>query len=116
MAEPIAPEQPGAALILRPWAPAVLAVVVAVGLAVPTLPHAWTTPPVWAVLVLFVAFLLSESVQLDLEFRRQTFSVTPSELVVPANRPIPLPTVSQSKVVSPSLLVIDFTRPRTSRS
>ncbi|MCZ2816927.1 putative bifunctional diguanylate cyclase/phosphodiesterase [Modestobacter sp. VKM Ac-2984] len=47
-----------------------------------TLPHAWTTPPVWAVLALFAAFLLTESVQLDIEFRRQTFSVSPSEVAL----------------------------------
>jgi hypothetical protein len=47
-----------------------------------TLPRAWTTPPLWAVLALLAAFLLTESVQLDIEFRRQTFSVSPSEVAL----------------------------------
>ena len=36
----------------------------------------------WAVLALFAAFLLTESVQLDIEFRRQTFCVSPSEVAL----------------------------------
>nr|WP_239522056.1 bifunctional diguanylate cyclase/phosphodiesterase [Geodermatophilus sabuli] len=46
------------------------------------LPSAWTSLPVLAVLAMFVAFVATESVKLDLEVRRQTFTVTPIELVV----------------------------------
>ena len=36
----------------------------------------------WAVFALFGAFLVTEAVQLDIEFRRQTFSVSPSEVAL----------------------------------
>ena len=82
MAEPSVPEPQGTPLLRRPWTIAVLGGVVAVGFALPTLPGAWSTPPVWAVLALFATFLLTESVQLELEFRRQTFAISPSELAL----------------------------------
>jgi diguanylate cyclase (GGDEF)-like protein len=82
LAEPSVPEPQGTHLLRRPWTIAVLGGVVAVGFALPTLPGAWSTPPAWAVLALFATFLLTESVQLELEFRRQTFAISPSELAL----------------------------------
>ncbi|CCH90323.1 Diguanylate cyclase (GGDEF) domain-containing protein [Modestobacter italicus] len=82
MAEPMVPEQLGTPFLRRPWTIALLGGVVALVLAVPTLPAAWSTPPFWAVVAVFVAFVLTESVQLDLEFRRQTFAVSPSEIAM----------------------------------
>ncbi|WP_246080208.1 putative bifunctional diguanylate cyclase/phosphodiesterase [Modestobacter altitudinis] len=76
------PEQLGTPFLRRPWTLALLGGVVALVLAVPTLPGAWSTPAVWSVLALFATFLLTESVQLQLEFRRQTFAIAPSELAV----------------------------------
>ncbi|MCZ2822509.1 bifunctional diguanylate cyclase/phosphodiesterase [Modestobacter sp. VKM Ac-2977] len=69
-------------MIRRPEMIVAVALSVAAVLGALTLPHAWTTPSVWAVLALFLAFLLTESSQLELEFRRQTFAVSPSELVL----------------------------------
>ncbi len=77
-----APETRGEALFRRPETIFAVACVTAVVFGALTLPHAWATPPVWAVLALFAAFLLTESVQLDVEFRRQTFSVSPSEVAL----------------------------------
>jgi hypothetical protein len=82
LAEPTVPEQLGTPFLRRPWTIALLGGVVALGLAVPTLPGAWSTPSFWSVVALFATFLLTESVQLELEFRRQTFAISPSELAV----------------------------------
>ncbi|MGY1698830.1 putative bifunctional diguanylate cyclase/phosphodiesterase [Geodermatophilus sp. SYSU D00766] len=46
------------------------------------LPPTWQVPSVLALAAVFVAFVVTESVQLDIEVRRQTFQVTPMELVV----------------------------------
>ncbi|MGR7023989.1 putative bifunctional diguanylate cyclase/phosphodiesterase [Geodermatophilus sp. URMC 62] len=54
----------------------------AVVLGVLVLSSALTAPSVLAVSAVFVAFVVTESVKLDLEVRRQTFSLTPIELVV----------------------------------
>ncbi|GAB3359691.1 EAL domain-containing protein [Modestobacter lapidis] len=51
-------------------------------LAVLVLPSSWSTPPVWMVLALLAAFVLTESVQLDVEFRRQTISLAPTEIAL----------------------------------
>ncbi|MGY2078288.1 putative bifunctional diguanylate cyclase/phosphodiesterase [Modestobacter sp. SYSU DS0657] len=59
-----------------------MATAVAVGSGVLALPAAVTSPPVWAVLVLFATLLLTESVQLEIEFRRQTISLAPTEIAV----------------------------------
>jgi diguanylate cyclase (GGDEF)-like protein len=82
LAEPTAPPQRGVPAFRRPETIFGVACSVAVVLGVLTLPAAWTTPPLWTVLALFAAFLLTESVQLDIEFRRQTFSVSPSEVAL----------------------------------
>ena len=82
MAEPSSPQQRGAPLIRQPWTIAVLAVVVALLLASTLLRHAWSTPSPWAVLGVFVALTVAESVQLDLEFRRQTISASPTEIAL----------------------------------
>jgi diguanylate cyclase (GGDEF)-like protein len=47
-----------------------------------TLPGAWTTPSPWAVFGLFIAFVVTESAQLDLEIRKQTVSLSPTEIAV----------------------------------
>jgi len=69
-------------VLQRPWTIAILAVVVAALVSVPALRHAWAEPSVWAVLALLVGFLLTESVQLDLEVRKQTLSASPTELAI----------------------------------
>ncbi len=81
--EPVAPAPAQPAVTApRPWVPigvlAVLAVVLGALVLLPT----WQTTSVFGLLALFVAFVITESVQLDLEVRRQTFQVTPIELVV----------------------------------
>ncbi|SFT45810.1 diguanylate cyclase (GGDEF) domain-containing protein [Geodermatophilus amargosae] len=81
--EPVAPApaQP-AVKAPRPWLPigalAVLALVLGALVLLPT----WQPVSVFGLLALFLAFVITESVQLDLEVRRQTFQVTPIELVV----------------------------------
>jgi undecaprenyl pyrophosphate phosphatase UppP len=57
-----------------------VAVAVAVGL--PTFVHAWTVPSLLPVLALTGVFLLTESVQLHLEVRKQTISASPTELAI----------------------------------
>jgi diguanylate cyclase (GGDEF)-like protein len=61
---------------------AAVAALVAAVLGAVVLPSAATPPAVLGMLGMFIAFVLTESVQLDLEVRRQTFTVTPIELVV----------------------------------
>src|SRR3954452_7004218 len=93
LAEPLATarehEEPPAKPVLRralslrrPWIVTVVVTVLAVLFGVAVLPLAWRPLPLLALFVLFVAFVVTESVQLDLEVGRQTFSVTPIELVL----------------------------------
>jgi diguanylate cyclase (GGDEF)-like protein len=82
LADTIAPEQQGVPLLRRPWSIAALAAALAVLAAVPTLPVTWVTPSFWAVAALFAAFVLTESVQLDLEVGKQTISLSPTEIAV----------------------------------
>jgi diguanylate cyclase (GGDEF)-like protein len=82
LAEPSAPEPGGPSPARRLWVIAGLATAVALALGSVTLPGAWTTPPVWAVLSLCAFFVLTEYVQLEIEFRRQTFTVAPSEVAL----------------------------------
>ncbi|WP_222271781.1 diguanylate cyclase domain-containing protein, partial [Modestobacter marinus] len=82
MADTTAPEQQGVPLLRRPWSIAALAAALAVIAALPTLPVSWTTPPFWAVAALFAAFVLTESVQLDLEVGKQTISLSPTEIAL----------------------------------
>jgi len=78
----MAPGPRGASLFRRPWTLAVLATVLAVAVGVPSLTAAWASPSPLAVLLLFAAFLLTESVQLDLDFRKQTVALSPTEIAV----------------------------------
>ncbi|GGL55441.1 bifunctional diguanylate cyclase/phosphodiesterase [Modestobacter marinus] len=82
MAQSAAPETTGAPLIRRPWTIALMASAVAVAAALPVLPAGWQDAPVGLVLVLLAAFLLTESVQFDVEFRKQTISLSPTEIAV----------------------------------
>jgi diguanylate cyclase (GGDEF)-like protein len=82
LAETTAPALRGGTLLRRPWTIAVLGVVVAVAVGVPTIGPAWTTPAPLPVLALIAAFLLTESVQLHLEVREQTISASPTELAI----------------------------------
>ncbi|MCW2697746.1 MAG: Diguanylate cyclase protein [Modestobacter sp.] len=82
MAEPSAPGYRRASALRQPWSIALLAVAVAAVVGVPTLPAAWTTPSALAVVVLFLTFLLTESVKLDLELGKQTVSATPAEIAL----------------------------------
>ncbi|SDX53166.1 diguanylate cyclase (GGDEF) domain-containing protein [Modestobacter sp. DSM 44400] len=82
MAEPLVPGSPGPLLMRQPWTIASLAVAVAVVVGVPALSTTWATPPWWAVLGLLLIFVLTESVQLDLEFRKQTISASPTEIAI----------------------------------
>jgi diguanylate cyclase (GGDEF)-like protein len=82
LAEPTAPVSRGVPLLRRTWTIACLAVAVAVAVGVPTLVHAWTAPSLLPVLALTGAFLLTESVQLHLEVRKQTISASPTELAI----------------------------------
>jgi diguanylate cyclase (GGDEF)-like protein len=66
----------------QPWVPVGCATLLAILMGILVLPTASASISVFAVLVMFVAFVLTESVKLDLEVRRQTFTVTPIELVV----------------------------------
>ncbi|WP_457139924.1 putative bifunctional diguanylate cyclase/phosphodiesterase [Modestobacter sp. SYSU DS0511] len=72
----------GRSPLSRPWTLAVLAGAVAVGSASATIPGEPTNPPVILVLVLFGALLIAESVQLGIEFRRQTISLAPTEIAL----------------------------------
>jgi diguanylate cyclase (GGDEF)-like protein len=81
LAELAAPEQRGIPLFRKPWTIGALASLVAAALAGWVLPDSWA-PPAWTVLALFGAFLLTESVQFDVEFRRQTISLSPTEIAV----------------------------------
>jgi diguanylate cyclase (GGDEF)-like protein len=56
--------------------------VVAAVLAFLVLPSAWSTPSVWMVLAILAAFVLTESVKLDVEFRKQTISLAPTEIAL----------------------------------
>ncbi|MEU2347272.1 bifunctional diguanylate cyclase/phosphodiesterase [Modestobacter sp. NPDC049651] len=80
--EPSAPEQPGVRVSTRPWVIAVLAALVACVVALVTLPGTAHAVPVWGVLALTAAFVMSESVQLDIEFRKQTISLAPNEIAL----------------------------------
>ena len=83
MAEPQAiPGSRKSAFLRRPWSLAVLALAVAVSLAVVVMPAAWAAASVWAVLALIAFFVLTEHVQFEIEFRRQTFTVSPSEVAL----------------------------------
>jgi diguanylate cyclase (GGDEF)-like protein len=82
LAETTAPAIRATPLLRRPWTIAVLALVLAVLVGVPVLWHARTSPSVLAVLLLLAAFLVTESVQLHLEVRRQTISASPTELAI----------------------------------
>ncbi|WP_245887601.1 putative bifunctional diguanylate cyclase/phosphodiesterase [Geodermatophilus tzadiensis] len=66
----------------RPWIPTAALVLLAVVLGAVVLPASWRPLPVLATVLLVLAFVVTESVQLDVEVRRQTFSVTPIEFVV----------------------------------
>jgi diguanylate cyclase (GGDEF)-like protein len=68
--------------VRQPWVPVCGTAVVAVVLGLLVLPSQHLAAPALAVLAVFTAFVVTESVQLDLEVRRQTFQVTPMELVV----------------------------------
>ncbi|WP_249522467.1 putative bifunctional diguanylate cyclase/phosphodiesterase [Modestobacter marinus] len=59
-----------------------MASAVAVAAALPVHSAGWQDAPVGLVLVLLAAFLLTESVQFDVEFRKQTISLSPTEIAV----------------------------------
>ncbi|MCZ2823597.1 MULTISPECIES: bifunctional diguanylate cyclase/phosphodiesterase [unclassified Modestobacter] len=82
LAESAVPLQQGIPLLKRPWAIAVLAIVVAGLLASTTLRDGWTLSAPLVLVGLVLAFALGELVQLDLEFRRQTISASPTEVVI----------------------------------
>jgi diguanylate cyclase (GGDEF)-like protein len=82
LAEFTAPGHLGPSLLRRPWTIACLAVVVAALIGVSTLASAWTAPPVWAVVLLTAGYLLAESMRLDLEVRKHTMSVSPTEVAL----------------------------------
>jgi diguanylate cyclase (GGDEF)-like protein len=69
-------------VLQRPWTIAVLAVVVAAVVGVPALSQAWAVPELLPVVILLAAFLITESVHLDLEVRKQTISASPTELAI----------------------------------
>ena len=80
MAEASAPaERRGSPLLRRPWAIALAAIALAAALGVPTLSGETSIPSPWALLALLVAFVLAESVHLDLELRRQTITIACTE-------------------------------------
>ncbi|MGY1857769.1 putative bifunctional diguanylate cyclase/phosphodiesterase [Modestobacter sp. SYSU DS0290] len=80
MADQPVPERRGHSPLHRPGTIGVLTLVVAAVVAALVLPEDWAAPSPWAVLTLLVAFLLTESAQLDVEFRRQTISLSPTEI------------------------------------
>ena len=82
LAESTGPTLRGAPLLRQPWTIASLAVVLAVVVGVPTFVPAWTPPSAVPVLALLAAFLLTETVQLHLEVRKQTISASPTELAI----------------------------------
>ncbi|MCZ2838413.1 putative bifunctional diguanylate cyclase/phosphodiesterase [Modestobacter sp. VKM Ac-2985] len=59
-----------------------MASAVAVAAALPVLPAGWQDASVGLVLALLAGFLLTESVQFDVEFRKQTISLSPTEIAV----------------------------------
>ncbi|GAB4080562.1 EAL domain-containing protein [Modestobacter muralis] len=82
MAEDTAAPERVVALIRRPWTIALLAVAAAAALGVPVLWSSGASPSPLAVVLLVGAFLLAESLRLDLEIRRQTLTVSPTELAL----------------------------------
>ncbi|MFQ1001814.1 putative bifunctional diguanylate cyclase/phosphodiesterase [Modestobacter sp. SSW1-42] len=82
MSQSGAPEHKGATLSARPWTIALSGAAVAAVLAAVTLPGSWSTPELWAVGLLLVGLLFTESVQFDVEFRDQTISLSPTEVAV----------------------------------
>jgi diguanylate cyclase (GGDEF)-like protein len=69
----------GIQLLRRPWALAIAATALAAVLGIPTLRGETSVPSPLALLALLVAFVLAESVHLDLEIRRQTITVACTE-------------------------------------
>ncbi len=71
-----------APVLRRPWTIAVIAIVLAAAFGVLFLPSEPREVAWWAVLALFAAFLLTESVHFDIEFQRHTLTVATVELAL----------------------------------
>ncbi|WP_157518915.1 bifunctional diguanylate cyclase/phosphodiesterase [Modestobacter sp. Leaf380] len=69
-------------LLRTPWGIAVLALSLAAALGLPVFSQVAPSAPSWFVLVVFLAFLVTDSVTLHVEFRRQTFTITLTEVAL----------------------------------
>jgi len=78
----MAPAPSGVAFHRRLWTIAIAASLLAVVVGVPSLAPTWSSPSPLPVALLVAAFLLTEAVQLDWEFRKQTVAVSPIEAAV----------------------------------
>ncbi len=78
--------QLGAPRVMRrlrtPWGIAVLAMLLAAVIGLPVFAGEGAAPPSWAVLVVLAAFVVTELVTLHVEFRRQTFTITLTEVAL----------------------------------